>query len=261
MGAVLSSRPLIGVTTSEMRVAGRAPLTPQGEPPSREMALGLAYMRAVEAVGGLPVVIPPMPARAIKPLIDRLHGICLSGGPDLDPDTYGARAHPELGPTEPELDQFELAVAREAHGRNLPILAICRGAQLLNVATGGTLVQHIPDVTDGSVQHRQSSAAERVTHAVEFASASLTARVLGADELPVNSFHHQAVDRLGRGLLAVGWSSDGVVEAIEAPGRDFVLGVQWHAECLVDRPEQASLFASLVEAGQRYASLPTALAA
>ena len=257
----MSSRPLIGVTTSEMRVAKNVEPTPQGEPPRQEMALGLAYLRAVEAAGGLPLVIPPMPSGAIKPLIDRLHGICLSGGPDLHPAIYGAEPHAQLGPIEPELDRFELELAQEAHGRNLPILAICRGMQLLNVATGGTLVQHVPDVTDGTVEHRQTAPADKTTHVVELATASLTAAVIGSADIAVNSFHHQGVDRLGRGLLSVGWSPDGVVEAIEAPGRDFTLGVQWHAECLTGRPEQARLFESLVEASQRYASLPTAMAA
>jgi putative glutamine amidotransferase len=257
----MSSRPLIGVTTSEMRVAKNVEPTPQGEPPRKEMALGLAYLRAIEASGGLPLVIPPMPSAVIAPLVDRLHGLCLSGGPDLDPVAYGAAPHAELGPTEPELDRFELDLAREAHARNLPILAICRGAQLLNVATGGTLFQHVPDRTDGTIKHRQTGAADSLTHLVDLAGGSLTAAVMGATEISVNSFHHQAVDRLGRGLLAVGWSPDGLVEAIEAPARDFVLGVQWHAECLAERPEQKRLFTGLVEASQRYASLPTAMAA
>ncbi|MBN1529591.1 MAG: gamma-glutamyl-gamma-aminobutyrate hydrolase family protein [Thermoleophilaceae bacterium] len=257
----MSSRPLIGVTTSEMRVAKNVEPTPQGEPPSTEMALGLSYLKAIEAAGGLPLVIPPMPLAAIIPLVDRLHGLCLSGGPDLDPVAYGAAPHAELGPTEPDLDRFELELAREAHGRDLPILAICRGAQLLNVATGGTLFQHLPDRTDGTVDHRQTAAADAVTHLVDLAGGSITAGVVAATEISVNSFHHQAVDRLGRGLLAVGWSSDGVVEAIEAPGKSFVLGVQWHAECLAERPEQKRLFSGLVEASQRYASMPTALAA
>ncbi len=129
------------------------------------------------------------------------------------------------------------------------------------MATGGSLLQHVPDLTDGTVEHRQPGAADKVTHLVDLAGGSLTAAVIGATEISVNSFHHQAVDRLGRGLLAVGWSPDGVVEAIEAPARDFVLGVQWHAECLAERPEQKKLFTGLVEASQRYASLPTAMAA
>jgi putative glutamine amidotransferase len=257
----MSDRPLIGVTTSEMRVAQRVEQTPQGEPPRKEMALGLAYMRAIESAGGLPLVIPPMPLAAISPLIDQLHGICLSGGPDLHPATYGAEPHPELGPTEPDLDEFELALTREAHSRNVPVLAICRGMQVLNVATGGTLMQHLPDGTDGTVEHRQPAPGEQVTHPVDVASASLAAHTLGEVRMDVNSFHHQAIGRLGRGVLAVAWSPDGVVEAIELPAREFCLGVQWHAESLIDRPEGTRLFEGLVDAARRHARLQASLAA
>jgi putative glutamine amidotransferase len=225
------------------------------------MALGLAYMRAIEAAGGLPLVIPPMPLDAITPLVDHLHGICLSGGPDLHPSAYGAEPHPELGPTEPDLDEFELALSREAHSRNVPILAICRGMQVLNVATGGTLIQHLPDGTDGTVEHRQAAPGDHVTHAVDVASASLAASTLAEVRVDVNSFHHQAIGRLGRGALAVAWSPDGVVEAIEMPARDFCLGVQWHAESLIERPEGTRLFDGIVAAARRHAQFPASLAA
>src|SRR5207253_5176289 len=129
-------RPLIGVTTSEVREPKRIQQTPESEPKVREMVLGLTYLRAIEAAGALPMVVPPLPEEAIGSLLDRLDGICLSGGPDLDPDTYGASPHPDLGPTEPDLDRFELSVARCAGAREIPILAICRGTQALNVARG-----------------------------------------------------------------------------------------------------------------------------
>jgi putative glutamine amidotransferase len=244
-----------------MRVAGHVEQTPQGEPPQRELALGLAYTRAVEAAGGLPLVIPPMPSAAIPSLVDRLDGLCLSGGPDLDPELYGGGAHPALGPVEPDLDRFELELTRTADAAGLPILGICRGAQLLNVARGGTLVQHLPERTDGRVRHRQTEKADRLTHEVELAPVSLGARTLDRAQLAVNSFHHQAVDRLGRGLLAVAWSPDAVIEAIEAPGRQFLLGVQWHAECLTGRPDHARLFWGLVEAARRHAAMPQGVAA
>ena len=133
MGAELTGRPLIGVTTSEVRVAEKVDQTPEGEPPRREMALGLRYASAIEAAGGLPVVLPPLSLAAVEPLLDRLSGLCLSGGPDLDPTAYSERRHPRLGPTEPQLDRFELGLARAADARGLPLLAICRGAQALNV--------------------------------------------------------------------------------------------------------------------------------
>src|SRR3954451_16731974 len=139
--------PLIGVTTSEVRTAESVNPTPEGEPPRREMALGLTYLKALEPAVPPPVVTPPLDLEAIEPLLDRFDGICLSGGPDLDPSGYGAEPHPELGPTEPDLDRFELAVARRADAREIPILAICRGTQALNVVRGGALYQHLPEIS------------------------------------------------------------------------------------------------------------------
>jgi putative glutamine amidotransferase len=234
-------RPLVGVTTSEMRLAARIEQTPEADPPRTEMALGLTYMRAIEGAGGIPVVIPPLETKAIRPLLERLSGVCLSGGPDLDPKAYKARPHPKLGPTEPALDRFELAVARAADDSGLPVLAICRGLQALNVARGGTLRQHVPG-------HRQSEPGDEVTHRVDVTGGTLLARVLRGSRFSVNSFHHQAVRRLGTGLRATAWAPDGVIEAIEAPNRAFMVGVQWHAETLTGRPEQQRLFESFVDA-------------
>jgi len=244
-------RPLIGVTTSEVRLGDKVEQTPQSDPPRREMALGLTYLKAIEEAGGIPVVMPPLQIEAVEPLLDRLAGICLSGGPDLDPAAYDERAHPELGPVEPQLDFFELEIARRADARGIPILAICRGLQALNVARGGTLHQHLPDRPGTSPHHRQSAPGIMVTHPVEITPGSLLHRVVRRRRARVNSFHHQAVNRLGGGLRAVAWSPDGVIEGIEAPARDFVLGVQWHAETLIGRSEHAALFAGLVEASRR----------
>ena len=245
-------RPLIGVSTSEVRLAEQVHPTPQGEPPRHEMALGLTYLQAIEAAGGLPVVMPPLDLGAVEPLLDRLSGICLSGGPDLDPAAYDERRHPELGPVEPDLDRFELELARQADARGLPMLAVCRGAQALNVARGGTLHQHLPDRPGVTLDHRQKAAGSAVTHDVTIAPGSKLALTMERREAQVNSFHHQAVNRLGTGLRAVAWSSDGVIEGVEAPAREFLLGVQWHAECLVERPEHAALFAGLVAAARRF---------
>jgi putative glutamine amidotransferase len=230
-------RPLIGVTTSELRPSGMSTLRRQGEPPHPEMALGMTYLQSIERAGGVPVVLPPC-VSDLEALIARLDGVCLSGGPDLDPEAYGARArHEELGPTEPSLDAFELALARAAIERRLPLLGICRGSQALNVACGGTLHQHV----DG---HRQREPGCRVTHEVEIAAGTRLAGLLGAGTLAVNSFHHQAVDRLGSGLrVAARACEDGTVEAIEGAG-GLVLGVQWHAEALAD----GRLFEALVDA-------------
>jgi putative glutamine amidotransferase len=253
MGSELTSRPLIGVTTSEVRVADKVAQTPEGEPPHREMALGLRYATAIEAAGGLPVVLPPLSLAAVEPLLDRLSGLCLSGGPDLDPTAYSQRRHPRLGPTEPQLDRFELGLARAADARGLPLLAICRGAQALNVVRGGTLHQHLPDDGPGAtLEHRQKEPSEQPTHPVKVTPSTCLARLVGAGTLNVNSFHHQAAYRLGRGLTAVAWAPDGVIEGIEDARRPFTIGVQWHAECMADRPEQAALFTGLVDAARTH---------
>lgn len=252
MGDAVSERPLIGVSTSEVRIAARVTPTPEGEPPDREMALGLKYLRAIEAAGGIPVVMPPLGLDAVQPLLDRLSGVCLSGGPDLDPAAYASKRHPMLGPTEPDLDRFELAIAGAADARGLPILAICRGMQAINVARGGTLHQHLPDRPEASVAHRQKSPGDRLTHPVDVDPATTLHGILGRRRVRVNSFHHQAVRKLGRGLRAVAWAPDGVVEGIEAVGPCFLIGVQWHAECLAERrPRQAALFAAFVEAARQ----------
>src|SRR5215217_3708010 len=233
-------RPLIGVTTSELRASNAGTLRRHGEPPHAEMALGMTYLRAIEAAGGMPVVLPPL--GDARRLLERLDGICLSGGPDLDPAAYGAgERHAELGPTEPSLDAFELALARAADRRGVPMLGICRGAQALNVARGGTLHQHVAG-------HRQTGAAGDLTHAVHVEAGSRLAALVGAGDVRVNSFHHQAVERLGRGLRAVAHAPDGTIEGIEAPAHPFLVGVQWHAEGLVADPAHRALFGALVDA-------------
>jgi putative glutamine amidotransferase len=236
-------RPLIGITTSELRPGTLRTLLREGLAPHDELMLGTTYPKALDAAGAIPVVLAPVDLEAVPELVARLDGICLAGGPDLDPTLYGALArHPELGATNAEHDAFELAVARAADAAGLPMLGICRGAQALNVARGGTLHQHV----DG---HRQVESAGTLTQPVAVAPDSLLAAVTGAgDMLAINSFHHQAVDILGAGLRVVARAADGTVEAVEDPARPFVLGVQWHAETLTERPEHGALFAALVQA-------------
>ena len=236
-------RPLIGITTSELRPGTLRTLGREGVAPHDEMMLGTTYPKAIQAAGAIPVVLAAVDLEAVPSLVARLDGICLAGGPDLDPVAYGAlERHRELGTTNAEHDAFELAVARAADAAGLPLLGICRGAQALNVARGGTLHQHV----DG---HRQAELASTPTQRVAVASDSLLAAITGAgDSLEINSFHHQAVDALGAGLRVVARAADGTVEAIEDPARPFLLGVQWHAETLTERPEHGALFAALIEA-------------
>lgn len=241
-------RPLIGITTSELRTRRKRDPAPEDEPSPSEFALGVSYVRALERAGGVPVIVPPLEQPDVGPLLERIDGLCLPGGPDLDPRTYGAEEHPQLGPYEPEIDRFELFVARRADELGIPILAICRGAQVLNVARGGSLIQHLPDLKI-SIDHRQSTPGAETSHPVSIEPDSRLAAIVGAQALEVNSFHHQGIDRLGSGLRAVAFAPDGTIEALEALDRDFCVGVQWHAETLVARRPQAALFGSFVKAG------------
>lgn len=226
--------------------------TPQGEPPQQEMALGLKYLKAIEDAGGIPVVVPPLRVDALASLLDRVSGLCISGGPDLNPIAYEEQSHDRLGPTWQELDDFELALVRAADERGLPMLGICRGLQLLNVARGGSLHQHLPDVVGERIAHRQPEPAHTPTHWVAMGGSGRLPRILRCRRIRVNSFHHQAVARLGAGLVVTGRASDGTIESLEAIDRSFVLAVQWHVECLVDRPRQAAIFGAFVEAARGF---------
>src|SRR3954447_8479774 len=245
----MGHRPLVGITTSEVRRAEYTHPLPEGEPLQHEMALGMPYVRALSRAGAVPVVLPPLRVDDVPAQLRCLDAVCLSGGPDLDPAQYGASPAHELGPLEPALDDFELAVARVADQSGLPILGICRGAQALNVARGGTLHQHLPAITDHSVEHRQTASGWEQTHEVRVEQASRLGHILGTGGAWVNSFHHQAVDRLGSGLRAVAWAPDGTVEGIEDAGDRLVLGVQWHAQTL-DRSPHPRLFEALVAAAR-----------
>jgi putative glutamine amidotransferase len=211
-----------------------------------------AYVRSVLAAGGVPVILSPLlgPSFAARAL-DGVDGLLLSGGEDIHPAWYGAEPSPHLYPPSRERDLFELAVFAAARQRELPILGICRGIQLVNVALGGTLIQDLPSERPGSVSHDPGSARDARTHAVRLQEGSRAAQALGAAELTVNSFHHQAVDRLANGLVATGWSEDGLIEAAESPADSpWLLAVQWHPEEMhaeAKAPERG-LFRALVAA-------------
>ncbi|HEV7917942.1 MAG TPA: gamma-glutamyl-gamma-aminobutyrate hydrolase family protein, partial [Solirubrobacterales bacterium] len=186
--------PIIGVSSSEIRIPQHLRQIPKGEPPHREICLGLPYLHSVVQVGAVPLVIAPLQQSVIDRILDTVDAICLSGGPDLDPKTYGQSPDPNLGPTEYATDVFEIALARAADARNMPILAICRGAQVINVARGGTLYQHIPETPGARVEHRQKELGHMPTHHVTVAPGTLLHETLGTDTLDVNSFHHQSVE-------------------------------------------------------------------
>ncbi len=184
-----------------------------------------AYADSVDAAGGVPLLLPCSDA-AIHAL-GRVDGLVMTGGSDVDPQRYGAAPHPEVYGVDAERDRVEVALVEKALAIGLPMLAICRGMQVLNVALGGTLLQHL-DPGDGDHHAAWDVAADSLVHEATFAADSLAASCYGAASA-VNSLHHQALDRLGDGLVATGWAGDGMVESVEWPGRP-VLAVQWHPE-------------------------------
>ncbi len=212
-----------------------------------------SYVARVAAAGGLPLIVSPAigPARAAEAL-EGADGLLLSGGADIDPAHYGAEPSPALGRVEPSRDDFELALLAAARARQLPILAICRGLQLVNVAAGGTLYQDLPTERPGPVRHEQAGPRQARTHAVRVEPGSRTAALLGTTEFRVNSMHHQAARALGRGLTATAWAEDGVVEALEGNGDGWLVAVQWHPEDLAPGGPDDGLFRGfLAEAGRR----------
>jgi gamma-glutamyl-gamma-aminobutyrate hydrolase PuuD len=228
----VTTRPLIGLTAGPDRAR-------DGLEYAR---LRTTYIQAVEAAGGLPVIVPPLADHAsLVELLERLDGLLLPGGADIDPAEYGEPTRGSHPPNRP-LDALELAAARWAVERDVPTLGICRGQQVINVALGGSLIQHL----DG---HAPEGARDLLHHAFRVAPDSRLSEVLGATDVEVNSHHHQAVKSLGEGLVPVAWADDGTVEAIEHPHRAWVLAVQFHPEDLVGHHTASErLFAAFVSA-------------
>jgi putative glutamine amidotransferase len=225
--------------------------------------LAVNYVAQVTAAGGVPVLLPPVPG--IATMLPRLDALVLSGGADIDPAAYGAQPHPRTGPIQPERDAAEFALLAAALEQGLPVLAICRGLQVLNVSFGGTLHQHLPDLVAND-SHR-SAPNSFGTHDVRVARRSRLGALLGPPDaggelrLTVPTSHHQAVDRLGDGLVATAWADDGTIEAVE-PGpagarghrEQFLLAVQWHPEAGAD----PRLFQALLAAARAYRDDPGA---
>ena len=213
------------------------------------------YPAALAASGALPVIIPlGLTEDSLTDLFDRLDGLCLAGGVDVDPAFYGEARHSALGKVDAARDVTELTLARWALAADLPLFGICRGIQLLNVAAGGSLYQDLAAQVPSARQHDYSHADspwERPVHMVRVAEGSRLAALLGTGEVMTNSFHHQAVKQVAGAFVPVAWTPDGVVEGIEAPGHRFALGVQWHPEGMFTTdPLARELFAAFVEASR-----------
>jgi putative glutamine amidotransferase len=213
-----------------------------------------AYVHAVLVGGGLPVILSPILGASAAPrVLDGLEGLVLSGGEDVHPSLYGADPHPSLELVDPRRDAFELALVKVALERNMPVLAICRGLQVVNVALGGTLWQHLPGDLPETLGHRQDAARAARTHPVTVAPGTRLQQALGKTELEVNSFHHQAIRTLAPGLRTVALAPDGVIEAVELElDQTWMLAVQWHPEEFYADPKapDMNLFRALAkEAG------------
>lgn len=237
----MSVRPLVGITVG-----------PEAAPPDDGLVylrLRATYVRAVELAGGAPVLVPPCDdPTALAAILAQLDGIVFPGGPDVDPAAYGATIHPETE-VNPGLDALELWAARWAVHSDVPVLGICRGQQLVNVALGGSLEQHITG-------HRQKTSRSHVTHELRVQPESRLADLLGTTQLQVNTFHHQAVARLGQGLEPVAWSPDGVVEGLESVEHPWLVCVQYHPEDLVEAhvPSQRLFEGFIVACRERLAA-------
>lgn len=236
MGSNASSPPVIGITTYLEQ-------TRFGLWDTQAAVLARGYLDGVVNGGGVPVLLPPV-GEVTADLVSRVDGLIVAGGADIDPVHYGADRARETGPPRPDRDHTEHVLIEAALANGVPLLAVCRGMQLLNVVLGGTLHQHLPDVV-GNADHLPTPGVFGLVPVKVQADSRLSA-VMGSG-VDVHCHHHQAVDTLGAGLVAVAWAQDGVVEAVELPGPEFVLGVQWHPE---ENGTDSRLFQALVSAAE-----------
>lgn len=231
------AKPLVGITTYVEEARWSHWVAPAALIP-------FSYVRAVERAGGRALLVPP-DDDGVEETLDALDGLVLSGGNDVDPTAYGAKPHAATGGVRPERDRAELALLEGALARDMPVLAVCRGSQILNVARGGDLVQHLPEVV-GDEKHRETPGVFSA-HGVRVDPESRLGGLVGERE-PVQSHHHQGFGRVGGGLRETAWADDGTLEAVEDPSKRFALGVLWHPE----EGEDAALFEALVDEARAY---------
>jgi len=244
----VNDRPRIGIT---MRI----------ELETDRFYLARYYSEAVEAAGGLPVHIPLIPSESfIRGVMDTIDGLLLPGSDsDMDPLRYGQEPHPRLGAVHPEKDATDLMALAEAETRAMPTFAICFGLQSLNVSRGGTLLQDIGSQHPQAIKHQQGAPRNRPSHLVKILGDSMMSALAETDRVAVNSHHHQAIETVGRELVATAWAGDGLVEAVEDPRDDrFVMGVQWHPELGWEKDELSlALFQRFVAEAARFAGRET----
>lgn len=226
-------RPIIGIATqTQAAVPGQTPLA---------WVMGQKYVRALTAAGAVPWIIPLLPEEpeTLRSIYDRLDGLFLTGGVDVDPSAYAETRRHVCGRSDPPRDATELTLLRWALADHKPIFGVCRGIQIINVACGGTLYQDLETELPGAIKHDyfptpEEPSRDRIVHSARVESVSRLGRILGSDEVPVNSMHHQGIRVLGRGLKATAFAPDGLIEGIESVNGHFLIGVQWHPEELVE---------------------------
>lgn len=235
------TKPLIGIGADVLTEPGRR---------DRSFVY-LTYTEAVRRAGAIPVLLPPQPENAAE-VVRRVDGVLLAGGFDCDPSIYGQERHPTVEPMDPRRQENDLALAEAARAQGVPVLGICLGLQMMNIAAGGTLIQDIDSEYETEIRHA-SEPEHRGRHDVTVEPATHLASVLPAAEYNVNSSHHQAVGQIGQGLRVTAHAPDGVIEGLEDPQHPFYLGVQWHPEDLKGEESAVALFAAFIEAARRHA--------
>ena len=235
----MMKKPVIGITSSSVNYNGH-----------ESSMLPISYCDAITNAGGIPVILAVAKEKIAEQWIDVCDGIILSGGEDMDPYTYHEEPHPKLKKTILERDQFEIGLVQAARKRKVPILAICRGVHVVNVALGGTILQDIESIVPNCIQHTQKASSKTPSHTVKIEGNSSLSTILGAQEVRVNSFHHQAVNTLALGLKVTAQAHDGIIEAIEAINMEegWMLGVQWHPEEMGNDFQMDRLFAEFIKA-------------
>ncbi|WP_409291918.1 gamma-glutamyl-gamma-aminobutyrate hydrolase family protein [Peribacillus sp. SCS-37] len=242
-----TNKPIIGISATTMNISG-----------FDSIYLHYSYAESIMAAGGIPVVLPSGPAGLTEGMVELCDGICLSGGEDVDPYYFGAEPHPKLGKVVPDRDEAELGMIRHARLRGIPIFGICRGIQVLNIALGGTIIQDIESERPKSIKHTQLAPRGSASHSISIDRNSRLFRAAGRDVIRVNSFHHQAIEKIADELVVTASATDGIIEAVES--RDFSKGwmsaVQWHPEDMAKTDEvMNALFAEFVSECIKWRSL------
>lgn len=240
-------KPIIGINCSYYTIDGHL-----------SYKLNYEYVEAIRRAGGIPIILPIFQSeKECQYILNKIDGLLLSGGADINPDKWGEKKHPKTNLLHPDKEKSDFMLVKLALKSDMPILGICYGMQLINVVLGGSLHQHIPDIKGCNKIHSQENQVDNPMHQVEIKDGSGLSKIFGSEAkvnhhtkgfgVVVNSFHHQAIKDLGKGLVAIATANDGIIEAIESKNHKFVLGVQWHPERMLEDKKQLKLFEKFVQ--------------